>query len=98
MPVTVAGFAQNDVNQFRMLPKSVGLAAHALSQTPAVPALNGATFGLEQKQEAIAAGADVTPAGAQAPLASNRGPHCPAQAGRVENGTNVSMVNVVDVL
>jgi hypothetical protein len=46
---TAAMLLQKLVNQLWMLPRSV-VAAQALSHTPVVPVLNGASLGLLQKQ------------------------------------------------
>lgn len=48
--VTSPTFAQKLVYQFRMLPRSAGVATHAASQTPAVPAENAVRRASLQKQ------------------------------------------------
>jgi hypothetical protein len=89
-PLAASTLWQKLVYQLWMLLKSAGFVAHAASQTPAVPVLNGARRASPQKQLSYVSGsAVVTAGGTQAPLTSYKGPHCEAQAGNVARGKSV---------
>lgn len=95
-PSTCFTFAQNPVYQLRMELRLAGASVQALSHTPAVPWLKAVRRGSPQKQASYTEAAAVGFAGGtQAPLTSKRGPHCLAQAGRVERGKSVVSVDHV---